>query len=91
MKKLGKVSFVFLTAFLIYGNVLACELCKKNQPKVLEGITHGQGPQGDTDYLIIGVAIIIVSIALFLSLKFLIRPNENNPEHIKNIVLNTKM
>ncbi|MEZ4945041.1 MAG: hypothetical protein R2804_05910 [Cyclobacteriaceae bacterium] len=91
MKKLGKVSFVFLTAFLIHGNVLACELCKKNQPKVLEGITHGQGPQGDTDYLIIGVAIVIVSITLFLSLKFLIRPNESSPDHIKNIVLNTKV
>lgn len=91
MRDWRKAVLVFLSPFIFRGSILACELCKKNQPKVLEGITHGQGPQGDTDYLIIGVAIIIVSITLFLSLKFLIRPNENNPEHIKNIVLNTKM
>lgn len=91
MKNWGKVIFVFLCTFLIQGGVLACELCKKNQPKVLEGITHGPGPQGDTDYLIISGAIVIVSITLFLSLKFLIKPNENDPDHIKNIVLNTKM
>lgn len=84
-----KSLFVFIVTFLVQGSVLACELCKKNQPKVLEGITHGAGPQGDSDYIIIGVAMVIVGITLFLSLKFLIKPNENNPDHIKNIVLNS--
>jgi hypothetical protein len=69
-------------------NVLACELCEKNQPQVLKGVTHGVGPRGDMDYIIIWTAVVFVSITLFLSLKFLIRPNENNPDHIKNIVLN---
>ncbi len=84
-----KLFFVFLATILIPGNILACELCKKNQPKVLEGVTHGPGPQGDMDYIIIGVAIVIVGITLLLSLKFLIKPNENDPDHIKNIVLDT--
>ena len=68
----------------------ACEVCKKNQPKVLEGITHGAGPQGNLDYIIIWTAVVIVTVTLLLSLKFLIRPNENNPNHIKNIVLDVK-
>ncbi|MBX2942451.1 MAG: hypothetical protein KF860_08905 [Cyclobacteriaceae bacterium] len=84
-----KSFFVLLATVLIPGNAFACELCKKNQPKVLEGITHGPGPQGDMDYIIIGVAIVIVGITLFLSLKFLIKPDEGNPDHIKNIVLDT--
>ena len=68
-------------------DVWACELCKKNQPKVLEGVTHGAGPQGTLDYLIIWTAVVIVGVTLALSLKFLIRPNENNSNHIKNIVV----
>lgn len=69
------------------GTAMACELCKKNQPKVLENITHGTGPQGDIDYIIIWSAVVIVSITLFLSAKYLIRPNEDEPSHIKNIVI----
>lgn len=83
-----KLFLAFLITFFVQASVLACELCKKNQPKVLKGITHGTGPQGDLDYIIIAASIVIVSITLFLSLKFLIRPNENNPDHIKNIIVN---
>jgi len=82
-----RLVFAFLATAMVPGKALACELCKKNQPKVLEGITHGTGPQGNLDYVIIGVAIVIVGITLFLSLKFLIKPNEESPDHIKNIVL----
>ncbi|MEO5788657.1 MAG: hypothetical protein ACOH2D_10670 [Gelidibacter sp.] len=66
----------------------ACDLCKKNQPKGFENITHGQGPSGNLDYFIIWGAVIIVGFTLFYSLKYLIRPKENNPDHIKNIVRN---
>ena len=82
------ITFLVVLLFSGTGHVWACELCKKNQPKVLEGVTHGVGPQGDMDYIIIWTAIVFVSITLFLSLKFLIKPNEKNPDHIKNIVLN---
>ncbi|MCK0159094.1 hypothetical protein [Allomuricauda sp. F6463D] len=66
--------------------VIACDLCKKNQPKGFENITHGQGPTGNMDYIITWSAIILVIITLFFSIKFLVRPRENNPEHIKHIV-----
>lgn len=55
---------------------------------MLENITHGAGPQSDWDYVIIIVGVVIVSLTLFYSLKFLIRPQEKDPNHIKNIVVN---
>ncbi len=68
--------------------LLACDLCQKNQPEILKDVTHGQGPQGQWDYVIIWVAIIIVAITLFLSIKYLVRPREDDPAHIKNIIVN---
>lgn len=38
------------------------------------------------DYAIIVGGIIIVILTLIYSIKFLVKPNEDNPEHIKNIV-----
>lgn len=81
---------VMLTAVLLLavsaGKVFACEVCKKNQ-EGLQDVSHGTGAQADLDYVIIWSAVIIVGITLFLSLKFLIRPNESRKEHIKNIVV----
>ncbi|MGE0771935.1 MAG: hypothetical protein AB7K37_09515 [Cyclobacteriaceae bacterium] len=80
---------LFLGSFLAIGTVdsWACELCKKKQPKVLEDVTHGAGPQGNLDYLIVSIALVVVGITLVFSLKFLISPRESNPGHIKNIVV----
>lgn len=79
----------FLTVFLFSSiGAFACEVCEKNQPKPLRGITHGIGPTGTIDYIIIAVAAVLVSVALFWSIKFLVRPKEGNSDHIKNIVLN---
>ncbi len=69
---------------------LACEVCEQNQPKPLQNITHGAGPQSDWDFVIIIVGIIIVSFTLFYSLKFLIKPGEKHPGHIKNIVVDER-
>ncbi|WP_158860652.1 hypothetical protein [Lunatibacter salilacus] len=65
----------------------ACEVCKSNQPKVLENITHGQGPQGNIDYVITWSAAILVVFTLVFSIKYLVKPEENLSGHIKNIVL----
>ncbi|NHE56500.1 hypothetical protein G9Q97_06705 [Cyclobacterium sp. GBPx2] len=65
----------------------ACEVCKSNQPKMLEDITHGQGPQGNVDFLITWTAAILVGFTLIFSVKFLVMPKENRPDHIKNIIL----
>ncbi|WP_310994000.1 hypothetical protein [Aequorivita marina] len=84
-----KIISVFAVLFLL-GNQLswACDVCKKNQPSGFENITHGAGPSGMLDYIIIWLGIIIVVATLFLSLKYLIKPKESNPDHIKNIVKN---
>lgn len=66
----------------------ACEVCKENQPKVLQNITHGTGPSGDVDYIIIWIAVIIVAITLLMSIKYLVRPGEQAPDHIKKSILN---
>lgn len=86
MKKVVTI-FVLLFFFGHYV-VSACDVCKENQPKGFETITHGAGPSGDLDYFIIWGAVIIVGFTLFYSLKYLIRPKEDNPDHIKNIVRN---
>ena len=83
-----KKTFISLILFATSISAFACEVCKRNQPKVLQEYTHGVGPGGTMDYLIMGSAILIVVVALGLSIKYLIKPNENNPDHIKNIVTN---
>lgn len=68
--------------------LLACDLCKKNQPKGFENITHGVGPTSSMDYIVSWTAVIIVLFTLAWSIKLLIRPKESDPGHIKNIILN---
>jgi len=77
-----------ITALFISAIVLACPVCEGNQPKGFENITHGQGPDGNIDYVIMFVAIIIVGYTLIMSIKYLVKPKENNKNHIKNLVVN---
>ena len=82
---------IILTALLLVSDltfVMACEVCKKNQPKVLENVTHGAGPTGTLDYIITWIAVLIVTVTLVMSIRLLIKPREGGSEHIKNIVLN---
>lgn len=84
-----RLSLLFTIIFLFIGKVgMACEVCQKNQPKVLQNITHGPGPSGMLDYIIIWSGIVIVVFTLYFSVKLLIRPRESNSDHIKNIVKN---
>ncbi len=78
--------FAALT-FLASTGIMACPLCDAKQPKGFENITHGEGPEGNVDYIIMYAAIIIVGYTLFMSVKYLIKPKENDSEHIKNIVV----
>lgn len=80
---------IFSIAIILAGvsTALACEVCKKNQPKMLENITHGAGPTGTLDYIITWSAVVIVTFTLIMSVRFLIRPQETGAEHIKNIVI----
>jgi len=80
---------LFLLIFLLSQLSLhACEVCQNKQPKVLKGISHGTGPQDNLDYVLIWSAVILVVVTLILSLKFLLKPGENNKNHIKKIVIN---
>jgi hypothetical protein len=66
----------------------ACPVCDRQQPKILQGITHGGGPQSNWDYLIISATILIVLATLFFSIKWLVKPGEKSVTHIKHLILN---
>lgn len=78
------IALVFL---LISLPTWACEVCERNQPKLLKGITHGAGPDGNWDYLIVGVTMVIVALTLFFSVKWAIKPGEKSKKHIKRFIL----
>jgi len=81
-----KNKIIILVVLLFNGITYACPLCKKNQPKGLEDVTHGQGPVGNLDYIIMYAAIIIVGYTLIMSVRYLISPKEKESSHIKNFV-----
>jgi len=85
-----KRKFLFIMSLVFLGlssSLLACEVCKSQQPKVVQNITHGAGPQGQSDFIIIAVAIVIVLFTLVFSIKYLLKPGEDSPGHVKRIVL----
>jgi hypothetical protein len=84
MKKL----YLFIALTLFQYISFACPVCERNKPKILRGITHGSSPEGFWDYAIVVGMILIVIAALYLTIKWLIKPNENNKEHIKYSFLN---
>lgn len=64
-----------------------CELCGAQQPKILRGLTHGSGPQGPFDYLIVSAAAVVVLVSLGYAIKFIVHPGERQADHIKRIVI----
>jgi len=86
MKKTG----ITLALLLIGSIVMACPVCERQQPRILRGITHGAGPEGNWDYVIVWTTVVIVLITLFFSLKWLIRPGEKSDTHIKRLILNNE-
>ncbi len=82
-----KLTALTMVLLLSQGSVFACEVCKKNQPKGLENITHGVGPQGNIDYAITWVAIGIVAVTLYLSIKYLVKPNDGSRNEIKHLIV----
>lgn len=84
MKKYYVLLFMIATSL----TGLACPTCEKAQPPILRGISHGTGPESKWDYAIIWAAVILVIVTLFFSIKWLIRPGEKTPSHIKRIAIN---
>lgn len=86
MKKIRSLLLLlFLTGLSVTS--YACEVCRERQPAGWKGISHGTGPQGNTDLVIIWGAVAIVGVTLFLSVKYLVKPQESAPDHIKNRIL----
>lgn len=78
---------IALAALIICASVNACPTCDKAQPRILRGITHGAGPQNNWDYTI-ALAVMAVTILVgYYSVKWLIRPGETAPGHIKYYIL----
>jgi hypothetical protein len=87
MKRLMKLSM--LVACVVASiEAMACEVCKKQQPELLKGVTHGAGPQSDWDYVIVWCSVIIVVISLFYAVKWIMHPGEKESAHIKRSILN---
>lgn len=83
-----RISIIICTLFLLTASsAIACDVCQDQQPRILRNITHGAGPQGTSDFVIITVAAIIVGLTLIYSIKYLLKPGEKSPDHVKNIIL----
>lgn len=83
-----RLSIIICTLFLLtVSPAIACDVCQDQQPRILRNITHGAGPQGTSDFVIITVAAIIVGLTLIYSIKYLLKPGEKSPDHVKNIIL----
>lgn len=68
--------------------ILACPACERQQPELLKGISHGIGPTGNMDYIIIIITAIIVLVSFVLFLKYTLFPKEKSENHIKRKILN---
>lgn len=76
-----KKSIILGLIFLGAGNQAFAQLFCERVPAA-----PGSAPSNPlVDSTIIGVSIVIVLLTLFFSVKYLVKPNENNPNHIKNI------
>ncbi len=85
MKKI----IAILSFLLPFISMYACPVCKRaNAKKAFGSISHGAGPNSNWDYVVVWITIAISLIALFYSIKWLIKPAEKNEDHIKYSILN---
>jgi hypothetical protein len=82
-----RLTILLLLSALNITSSLACAVCKKDQPKILQGITHGTGPDSNWDYLIVIVMAAVVAGTFILSARYLIKPGESTETHIKRSIL----
>ena len=80
---------LLIIPLLAFGLVTwACPACEKQQPKLLRGITHGPGPSSNWDYVIVIATVFIVLVTLYYTVKWMIKPGEEDLNHIKRTALN---
>ena len=79
----------FTISFMLLNFVaMACEVCGKQQPKILRGITHGAGPQSEWDYVAVWCIALIAVVSLIYAVAWTISPGEESNEHIKRSIFN---
>ncbi|GEO04790.1 hypothetical protein AAE02nite_24540 [Adhaeribacter aerolatus] len=83
-----KTYFLTIVAALLTITTSACPVCEKQQPKLLQGISHGIGPQSNWDYALVWATAFIVLLTLFYTIKWLRKPGEDSDAHIKKAILN---
>ena len=85
MKKTIITLIICCAASAIY----ACPVCERAKAKTAFGsISHGAGPTSNWDYFAVWITAIAVVLTLVYSIKYLVKPNEKNSDHIKNSILN---
>jgi ABC-type nickel/cobalt efflux system permease component RcnA len=84
-----KVAFTFGILISIKSLALACDACKQQQPKLLQGITHGAGPTSSWDYIIVCIMVLITLYSFYALIKYLAKPDDPRHRDIKNIILNS--
>lgn len=82
-----KNTIVFLMLNMYTIAMYACPVCERNQPKLLRGIVHGKGPDSNWDYISVWITVIISVVALFYTVKWLIKPGEKDENHIKYSII----
>ena len=66
----------------------ACPVCERAKAKILFGsLSHGALPVSNWEYVAVWIIIASVVLTLFYSIKWLIKPSENNKDHIKYSIL----
>lgn len=86
MKNIKNTAIVFF--LMVVNFAFACDACKLQQPKVTRDFTHGVGPRGDFDWIIVAIIAVITILTFIYSLKFLVKPGEKEQNHIKNSIFN---
>lgn len=66
---------------------IACDACARQQPAITRDLTHGTGPGSNWDWVIVAAIAGITLATLIFSVKYLVRPGEKSPGHIKNAFL----
>lgn len=86
MKHIRNTAVIFF--LLVINFAFACEACKLQQPAVTRDFTHGVGPRGYFDWIIVAVIAVLTVFTFVYSLKYLVKPGEKDQDHIKNSILN---
>ncbi len=86
MKNFKNIAVFFFIFWMNFA--FACDACKLQQPKITQNFTHGVGPQGQFDWIIVSAIAVITIFTLVFSIKFLMKPGEKDKNHIKNLILN---